>query len=199
MRPFLIGLCGLSGAGKSTLARHLESQGGVKRFRFDAYYKDEAECPHVDGVAHWDLPESLQLEMVVQALRDLKDGHDVFVPVYEKSPLNRRVGQTLFKSSPVIFAEGLHLFANPQMRELMDLRLWLDVSPQTARERKRLRDDWFDDDYYDRFAWPAAQVYVLPKREFAHACINGEGSIREVAAQVDAILHTFLVKSRVLT
>ena len=197
MKPFLIGLCGLSGAGKSTLARHLESQGGVKRFRFDAFYKDEADCPKVEGITHWDLPESLLLDQVYEALCELKEGHEIFVPIYEKSPFNRRVGRALFHPSPVIFAEGLHLFADPRLRELMDLRLWLDVSEETALARKRERDSWFDVDYYQRFALPAAREHVLPKRVFAHAFINGEGGLREVAAQTDALLQKYLVRGTV--
>jgi len=76
MTPILIGLAGLSGAGKTTLAEHLESQSGVKRFRFDAYYKDEDQCPKIGSRPHWDLPESLCLDEAYEALVELKKGND---------------------------------------------------------------------------------------------------------------------------
>ena len=60
MKPFFIGLSGISGAGKSTIADHLDAQGGVKRFRFDAYYKEEHDVPKLPaGRGFWDLPVSL--------------------------------------------------------------------------------------------------------------------------------------------
>ncbi len=87
MQPFLIGLAGYSGAGKSTLAQHLEMQGGVKRLRFDHFYKDTEDCPKAqDGTPNWDLPESLHLDRFLVTLQTFKEGDDAWVPVYEKEP-----------------------------------------------------------------------------------------------------------------
>jgi len=120
MKPFLIGLAGLSGAGKSTLAEHLEAQGGVKRFRFDAYYKSATDCPKLsDGRPHWDLPESLYLDEVCEALSELRQGNDIFVPLYNRR-LCDRTGRVLFKPAPVLFVEGMQLFADERIRSLCD-------------------------------------------------------------------------------
>ena len=111
MTPFLIGLSGISGAGKSTLVEHLERQGGIKRFRFDAYYKDEFECPKIGERAHWDLPESLHLDQAYEALCELKQGNEIWLPLYSRKE-NKRVGRTIYDPAPIIFVEGLMLFSD---------------------------------------------------------------------------------------
>lgn len=192
MRSILIGLTGLSGAGKSTLAEHLESQGGVKRFRFDAYYKTKAECPKLsDGRLHWDLPESLYLDEVYEVLCELREGHDIFLPIYNRR-LCERTGKVLYKSAPVIFAEGLQLFSDPRIRDLFDLRLWLDVDEETALKRRLERQPDYDVAYHRAVAMPAHRVDVLPLRSYAHGIIDGSQSIKTVAETADEIIRRFL-------
>ena len=191
MIPFLIGLAGHSGAGKSTLAEHLERQGGVKRFRFDNYYKDEADCPKLDGRPHWDLPESLHLDLVYDALCELKAGNDILVPIYNRAE-NRRVGDMLYKPSPVLFVEGLMVFSREDIRSLFDLRLWLDVSEEVALARRLERQPNYDVDYHRRVALPAARAFVMPYRENAHAIINGTQSIADVTGEADRIIRSHL-------
>ncbi len=192
MRPFFIGLAGLSGAGKSTLADHLEAQGGVRRFRFDAYYKTAADCPKLpDGRPHWDLPESLYLDEVYEALSDLKEGNDIFLPIYDRR-ISDRVGRTLYQPSPVIFAEGLQLFSDERIRSLFDLRLWLEIDEQTALARRLARQPDYDIEYHHAVALPAQRAVVLPLRACAHEIIDGSRSIKDVAGETDRILRKFL-------
>ncbi|MBI5793855.1 hypothetical protein HZA87_02080 [Candidatus Uhrbacteria bacterium] len=192
MKPFLIGLAGLSGAGKSTLAEHLEAQGGVKRFRFDAYYKTKADCPKLDdGRLHWDLPESLYLDEVYEVLCDLCDGNDIFLPIYNRR-LCERTGKMLYKSAPVIFAEGLQLFSDARIRDLFDLRLWLEIDEETALARRLQRQPDYDVSYHRAVALPAQRELVLPLRAHAHGIIDGSQSIKTVTETADEIIRRFL-------
>jgi len=192
MKPIFIGLAGLSGAGKSTLVDHLEAQGGVKRFRLDAYYKTAEDCPKLpDGRPHWDLPESLYLNEVLEALTDLRDGSDIFLPIYNRR-LCDRTGQVLYKPAPVIFVEGLQLFANAAIRELFDLRLWLDIDEETALERRLQRQPDYDVEYHRKIALPAQRQHVAPLRTHAHGIIDGRQSVKTVAETTDQIIQQFL-------
>ncbi len=192
MKPFLIGLAGLSGAGKSTLADHLEAQGGVKRFRLDDYYKDAVDCPKLeDGRPHWDLPESLHLDAVYQALKDLREGSEVFVPIYNRR-LCAATGEKLYTPAPVIFVEGLQLFSDERIRDIFDLRLWLDVDEKTALERRLLRQPDYDVEYHRTIALPAQREIVVPLACHAHESIDGGRVFKEVAGTTDFILRKFL-------
>ena len=192
MRPFFIGLAGLSGAGKSTLADHLEAQGGIKRFRFDSYYKTLRDCPKLaDGRPHWDLPESMYLDEVHEVLSELQEGNDVFLPIYNRR-LCDRTGQILYKPAPVLFVEGLQLFANPQIREMFDLRLWLDIDEATALERRLQRQPGYDVEYHRTIALPAKREHVIPLRRHAHGISDGSKSIKAVAETTDEIIHRFM-------
>lgn len=192
MRPFLIGLAGLSGAGKSTLADHLEAQGGVKRFRFDAYYKTKSDCPKLpDGRPHWDLPESLYLDEVYEALSELKEGNEIFLPIYDRRSCLRN-GKILYQPAPVIFAEGLQLFSDSRIREMFDLRLWLEIDEETALARRLLRQPDYDVEYHKNIALPAQRKIVVPLRSHAHKIIDGNQSIKNVAAITDEIIRKFL-------
>ncbi|MFA6132332.1 MAG: hypothetical protein WC702_04740 [Patescibacteria group bacterium] len=191
MIPFLVGLAGFSGAGKSTLAQHLESQGGVKRFRFDDFYKDEDECPRVENRPHWDIPESFHLDEAYEALVELKKGNEIWSPLYSRKE-SRRVGKTIFTPFPIIFAEGIMLFSDERIRNLFDLRLWLEVSEEEALRRRLLRQPGYDTEYHWRVVVPAARQFITPYRSSADAIIDGSPPFPEVAAAADKILHQFL-------
>jgi uridine kinase len=191
MIPVLIGLSGLSGAGKTTVAEHLERQGGIKRFRFDAFYKDESECPKIGERPHWDLPKSLHLDRALDALQELRKGNEIWLPIYNRKE-NRCTGKSIYQPAPIIFAEGLMLFSDERIRNLFDLRLWLEVSEEEALRRRLLRQPDYDVDYHWRVAAPAAREFAVPHRAAAHAIIDGAQTEHEVASETDVIIHKFL-------
>jgi len=192
MRPIFIGLAGLSGAGKSSLVEHLEAQGGVKRLRFDAYYKNTDDCPKLpNGQPHWDLPESLYLDQFYEALVDLRNGEDIFVPVYNRR-LCARTGTVLFQPRPVIFVEGMQLYFDERIRNMFDVRLWLEVPEQIALERRLKRQPDYDLDYYRTIALPAQRAQVLPMRALAHEILDGTKTLKEVAEQTDYVIQNAL-------
>ncbi len=189
MKPFFVGLSGISGAGKSTVADYLESQGGVKRFRFDAYYKNEAGCPKLpNGNPHWDLPESLHLDQVHNALQELSKGHEILLPVYDRSK-NDIVGHALFQPAPVILVEGLQLFSDEKLRDFFDLRMWLEVPEETALARRLMRQPDYNVDYHRTHAIPAHRKHVVPHMIHAHVVLDGLLSEGDIARAIDEAIH----------
>lgn len=195
MKPILIGLSGVSGAGKSTLVDFLESQGGVRRFRFDAYYKNTEECPKAEsGKPHWDLPESLHLDQAFEDLHELKWGNEIQMPIYDRRTC-ARTGSVWFEPFPIIFAEGMYLFSDARIRDLFDLRLWLDVSFEVALARRLARQPDYDLNYYQSVALPTQKKYVLPLKSFSHVNINGELTEREIVLETDRVVQKYVLKS----
>lgn len=194
MKPILIGLSGLSGAGKSTLVDWLESQGGVRRFRFDAYYKNTEECPKAEsGKPHWDLPDSLHLDQAFADLRELKEGNEIQMPIYDRRACVR-TGSVWFEPFPIILAEGMYLFFDERIRNLFHLRLWLDVSFEVALARRLARQPDYDLNYYHTVALPTQKKFVLPTKAFAHVCINGEKTEREMVLETDRIVQKHILQ-----
>ncbi|HLD17926.1 MAG TPA: hypothetical protein VJB99_02510 [Patescibacteria group bacterium] len=191
MRPLIIGLSGLSGSGKSTLGERLEqTDDRIVRLRFDAFYKDAAECPRKGSWLLWDDPDSFLFEEGVQALEQLKEGKDVLLPVYSR-PLSCRTGFVSFPVKPIILCEGYFLFVHERLRSLFDLRLWLDVPPATALARRRSRQANLDMEYFAQIMGPLQETVHLPSRMHAHQSIDGTRSPEEVVMETKETILSF--------
>ena len=173
MKSFFIGICGISGSGKSKLADGLEERGLVKRFRFDAYYRPLEDCPTLeDGSPNWDHPDSLFLDHLYHDLLALKEGKTIDKPVYERK-IHKRVGTVLYEPAPVILVEGIFAFANEYIREVFDLKLWLEVPEELAFKRRLSRQPNYDPEYHFHVVLPAGRTYVSAYRNQADHTFNG--------------------------
>lgn len=179
----LIGLCGVSASGKSTLTKTLEAQGVGKRFRFDAYYKDEVDCPRLNGVCNWDVPESLYLDQVYHDLVALKEGKSIELPVYKRSPVSARVGFTPFGPTPVLLAEGIFLFTDARIRALFDQKMWVDLPEEDVLRRRRERQPDYDLVYHRTCMWPGMERYVLPYKDQCDVVLDARQSPEALALE----------------
>ncbi len=144
MDVVVCGLIGGSGSGKSTLARGLLHTLGPDRVAvlpFDAYYRD---LDHLDRSArdavNWDHPDSLDTELFVEHLEELRRGSAVGVPVYDFTHHRRSGEWVLVEPRPLVVAEGILLGSTPDIRRRLDLTVFLDV-PERVRFGRRLRRD----------------------------------------------------------
>ncbi|MBI5369973.1 AAA family ATPase [Candidatus Uhrbacteria bacterium] len=184
MISFFIGLVGPSGSGKSTLADAIEKEGVAKRFRMDAYYKSFEACPKTpDGRANYDVPESLDLERLYKDLCALKRGETITMPVYDRAQ-ERPVGTELFSPVPVLLIEGLFLYNEPRIRDLIDLRLWIEAPEALIKSRRADRQgSTFDEAYYTHVVCEGQRRYVEPMRRFAKVVLDGSEPTEVVAAR----------------
>ena len=140
----VIGIAGGSGSGKTTVAQSILQRVGPERISFlqhDAYYKDLNGLPPVQRAeVNFDHPNSLETELLVQHIRQLRDGQAVEVPVYDFSN-HSRTGRTIhIEPRRVVLVEGILIFAEASLRELFDVKIFVDTDADLRFIRRLQRD-----------------------------------------------------------
>jgi uridine kinase len=142
--PLVIGIAGGSGSGKTTVAQTILQRVGPDRISFlqhDAYYKDLSGLPPVQRAeVNFDHPNSLENELLIRHILQLKKGKVVNVPIYDFSTHSRT--DRTFKVEPrsVILVEGILIFAEINLRELFDVKIFVDTDSDLRFIRRLQRD-----------------------------------------------------------
>ena len=185
-RRILIGIAGGSGSGKTVVARTIVRELGSKRVVIidqDSYYKDLEAVPFRDREArNFDHPDAFDSELMIQHLRELLEGHAIEQPVYDYSQ-HRRTNETRRISEHlVIVLEGILIFHDPELRALMDIKLYIDADSD-VRLIRRLRRDLTERGrsvdailrQYEDSVRPMHLQFVEPSKRFADVIIPGGG------------------------
>lgn len=143
-RAFVIGVAGGTGSGKTTVSRRIWEAVGRERIAYlqhDNYYKDQSQLtPEERGRTNYDHPDSLETSLLVRHLRELRAGRPVDIPVYDFTKDNRSKETLRIHPAKVILVEGILIFAEPELCELMDMRIFVDTDAD-IRFIRRLRRD----------------------------------------------------------
>ena len=142
MKTMIIGIAGGTGSGKTTLTEHLAAHFGanISVVHHDNYYKRQ-NVPFAERCKqNYDHPDAFDPDLMVQQLRELKDGHAIRCPVYSYSDHNRTDETVLIQPAPVIIVEGILIFQDPRLRELMDIRIFVETDADVRILRRALRD-----------------------------------------------------------
>ena len=187
---YIIGIAGGSGSGKSTFAKSLKKRFGdkVSLISCDNYY-----LPHDDidmeqrKHLNYDCPEAFEFELMKKQLTALKNGNDIDCPVYDYSLHTRSNKKIKVKASPIIIIDGILIFSDEQLRDIMDLKIYVETDAD-ERILRRVRRDQKDRGRADidgiihqylSTVKPMHNLYVEPSKAFADIIING--GISEVA------------------
>jgi uridine kinase len=142
--PIIIGVAGGSGSGKTTVVRKIvESLGDahVSVLEHDRYYRNHSELRLEERAAlNYDHPSSLETELLVRHVEDLKAGKDVDVPVYDFARHARVSASTSVSPRTAIIVEGILIFADAPLRALMDVKVFVDADDDTRFIRRLQRD-----------------------------------------------------------
>ncbi|MBZ5538207.1 MAG: uridine kinase [Acidobacteriia bacterium] len=140
----IIGICGGTGSGKTTVANKiLETidSDSVALLQQDHYYKELADLPVEERARqNFDHPDSIDMELFVEHLRCLKNGQSIERPVYDFTIDNRSMQTVRVDAKPVVMVEGILIFENKPLRDLMDIKIFVDTDPD-LRFIRRLRRD----------------------------------------------------------
>ncbi len=143
-RPVIIGVAGGSGSGKTTIALAvIESVGSdrVVLIQHDAYYRDQAHLGFEERIkTNFDHPDSLETELLIEHLKLLRHGAPIERPVYDFASHTRTLETVRVDPEPVVIVEGILVLTEPALRELMDLRIYIDT-PDDLRVLRRLERD----------------------------------------------------------
>jgi uridine kinase len=193
-KPFVIGVAGGSGSGKTTVARNLLDLVGrdrISHLLHDHYYFDLAHLSLEERAkVNFDHPDSLDNELFRHHLDELIAGRDVECPVYDFKTHRRTPETTTITAHPVIVVEGILIFADPKLRQLMDLRVFVDTDADLRVLRRIERDvaergrnlESVITQYLDTVR-PMHNEFVAPSKKFANLVIP-EGGMNQVAIDV---------------
>ena len=144
MNVTVIGVAGGTGSGKSTLVKRLQEafkEEEVVTLCHDYYYKAHPELTYEERTKlNYDHPQSFDTDMLVEHIRTLKNNVPIEHPVYSFVDHNRTAETVLVKPSKVIIVDGILIFENKELRDLMDIKVYVDTDADIRLARRILRD-----------------------------------------------------------
>jgi uridine kinase len=188
--PVVIGVAGGTGSGKTTVANAIVRRVGEDRIAVlshDWYYRDWVDLPK-DVLDHknFDHPDSLETDLLVRHLRALKQGASVEVPVYDFKTHRRTDEVRRIEPHKVILVDGILIFAEPELRKLFDIKLFVDTDSD-IRFIRRIRRDIHDRgrtfdsvvEQYETTVRPMHLEFVEPSKRYADLIIpeGGENTV----------------------
>jgi uridine kinase len=142
--PILLGLAGGTGSGKTTVTKAILDKVGPERIAIlphDAYYRDGDALPlTLHDTLNFDHPDSLETDLLIQHLHELKAGRPIALPVYDFTTNSRAKRTVPIEPQPVIIVEGILIFAEPALRALFDVKIFVDTDADIRFIRRLQRD-----------------------------------------------------------
>ena len=142
--PLVIGIAGGSGSGKTTVANEILKSVGAHRIAFlqhDAYYRDLSALPADQRkLVNFDHPNSLENELLIEHVIYLRNGQSINLPVYDFTTHTRSKEVIKVEPQRVIVVEGILIFAEPKLRELFDVKIFVDTDDDIRFIRRLQRD-----------------------------------------------------------
>lgn len=140
----IIGICGGSGSGKTTVAQRIlqnVDEVRVTVLQQDSYYRNLSDLPlDLRHQANFDHPEALDSTMLINHVRALRAGESIEMPVYDFAHHVRKPESVHVEPCRIILLEGILIFADPALRELMDIRIFVDTAADIRFIRRLKRD-----------------------------------------------------------
>jgi uridine kinase len=143
-KPLIIGVAGGSGSGKTTIVNQIIKELGDIRVvvvPHDAYYKDNNHLPVEERAKlNYDHPDSLESHLLVKHLRELEEGREIEMPVYDYTIHARKPSGIIVKPAPVIIVDGILIFVEKALRDMMDVKIFVDTDSDIRFIRRLKRD-----------------------------------------------------------
>lgn len=193
MSAIIIGIAGGTGSGKTTLTRHLKEHFGpdVTVVGHDSYYKrQEGKTYEERALQNYDHPGAFDTDLLIRHLRELKEGRSIQCPVYSYVDHNRTDRTVEIFPTKVLIVEGILIFQDPVLREMFDIKIFVETDADERILRRALRD--VEDrgrtlrsvvTQYLTTVKPMHEQYVEPSRKYADIIVL-EGGHNLVALEM---------------
>lgn len=193
-KPIIIGICGGTGSGKSTVARAIfESlpESNISILEQDAYYKDQTHLVMEERVkTNYDHPLAFDTDLLINHIQTLADGNAIEKPIYDFSQHTRAADTVRVESRDIIIIEGIMIFEDKRLRDIMDIKIFVDTDAdiriirritRDIRERGRTLETVIGQ--YLSTVKPAHEQFIEPTKKFADLIIP-EGGYNKVAIDI---------------
>jgi uridine kinase len=193
-RPILIGIAGGTGSGKTTVARSIFKalpETNIVIIEQDSYYKDQSELTLDERIkTNYDHPLSFDNQLLIDHLKALLTGQSIEKPVYNFSIHNRSEETVKVYPKDIIILEGIMIFEDKDLRDIMDIKIFVDTDPDVRIIRRIVRD--INDrgrtlesviEQYLATVKPAHEQFIEPSKKFADIIIP-EGGHNKVAIDI---------------
>jgi len=201
----VIGIAGGTGSGKTTVANAIVDSVGEEYISYlphDAYYKDLANLtPNRRAAINFDHPDSLESDLMAEHIQMLKEGKNVDLPIYDFTKHSRTKDTLLIKANPVILVEGILIFSEKSVREMCEVKIFVDTDAD-IRLTRRIRRDITERgrtiesvlSQYEETVRPMHLEFVEPSKRYADIIIP-EGGYNQVALDiVTARIHKLVAQ-----
>ena len=201
----IIGIAGGSGSGKTTVVRAIANQlkENVVVIPQDSYYKDLSHASEEEKRTHnFDHPDSIDFDLMHQQLKELKEGKTVEQPIYSYLTCGRSKDETLtVKPADIIIVEGILIFTDAKLRNLMDIKIFVDADDDDRVMRVISRDiaergktvDWVIERYTNTVK-PMYHQFIEPSKRYADVIIPQGGhnqvAIDMISATIEKAIQT---------
>lgn len=204
-KPLTVGVAGGTGSGKTTVANAILGRVGAHHIAYvphDAYYRDFTGLSRAElDALNWDHPDALDSDLMAFHVRQLQAGQAVEVPVYDFTRHRRADRTQHVEPQPIILVEGILIFAEPRLRDLCDVKIFVDTDAD-IRFIRRLRRDMAERgrtaesviEQYLTTVRPMHLDFVEPSKRYADVIIPEGGhnnvALDMVVARIEALLGT---------
>jgi len=201
--PVIVGIAGGSGSGKSTIVAELVDLLGLgitTVIRHDWYYRDLSHLELEDRTGvNFDHPSSLETELLVEHVMTLVGGNSVDAPYYNFSTHTRSSSKIQVEPSRVLILDGILTLAHEELRELMDIRVFVDTDVEKRLNRRLERDSGERGrnpasviQQFESTVLPMHHKFVEPSRAYAEITISGghqdSATVKQLAFRVQELL-----------
>ena len=204
MRSIILGIAGGTGSGKTFIVDNLLSiynSNNINVINLDSYYKDLSHMGHQDRVKqNFDHPDSIDIDLIISHLKQISDGNDVDIPIYDFSNHIRLETTKTISQSNIIIVEGIFALHYMQLRKLYTLNVFIETSEDIRFQRRLSRDTkergrtiGSIKDQFESTVLPMHKKFIGPSKQFADLIIDGNSNIINIIRSIKEKIDTYMI------